>query len=87
MSYAAAGSRPRLEWGYQLRVYPVRREYVLEVLGGEDPLETGAGEGHPAAVGDWCRGCGACPYRPTCDLAARRIEWEQKRPKPKLPVS
>lgn len=85
--YAVAGSRPRLAWSDQPRVYPIRREHASEVLGGEDPLDTEVVDADPGEVGAWCRGCGTCPCWPTCELATRRIAWEPKRPKAQPPAS
>lgn len=77
------GIRPRLDWGMQLRVYPVRREYLVEVLGEEAVAaeEAGGGPGGhapPEAVA-FCRGCAPCPYAATCPLIDGRTRWEASR--------
>lgn len=69
----AEGRRPRLEWGYQLRVYPVRQGFIESVAAEAPAIE-------PRDVRDFCRGCASCPYAATgCDLQKMRVRWEDAR--------
>jgi hypothetical protein len=77
----AEGRRPRLEWGYQLRVYPVSREFLVEALGEASPPAT-------QEATAFCRGCATCPYVTACtDLRSGREKWEATRARRTPPSS
>lgn len=69
----AGMTKPRLDFGYQFRAFPVAAEVIQRVK----ESNPAAGEVEERKETSFCAGCDTCAYRMGCPLMDKRRQWEE----------